>query len=562
MPSGQIHGHYNAGLVGLSVAIAIVAAFAALDQARRASQNTGLKRGAWLAGGGVTMALGIWSMHFVGMLAFEMPMPVQYQGGLVALSLIAAVVGASIALAVVTRPHVSRIGLVIGAAFMGVAVSSMHYLGMESMRMAATIHWNGWLVTLSVLIGFGASFVALWLVVHVSTATTGLRLGYHVLAAIGLGIGIAGLHYTAMQAATFYGTGSMGPGSSFSTSGLITLLGIVGGVVFIALLGVTVLDQRRADLALDLALVAGLARDLGRGSDVRGGVCEAARRLTGADHVVILETDDTQALRISASCGLEGDQARGSAASAEEHEILKNGQRRFIAGLGAGNETAAAGGGAAGSTLYEPLLLDGVPMALLAVRWNRRVRSLPERTKTLLSMLAADAAVVMDRHNLIHKLEHLARRDDLTGVANRRLLSEELDRGLALAARSLKPVSVIMLDLDNFKPYNDTKGHQAGDRLLMSVSAAWSALVRSTDTIARYGGDEFAVVLPDCPAERATQTAELLRTAVPSDVSCSAGVATWDFSESPEHLLDRADQALYQAKEAGRHQTRAAGAEL
>jgi diguanylate cyclase len=153
------------------------------------------------------------------------------------------------------------------------------------------------------------------------------------------------------------------------------------------------------------------------------------------------------------------------------------------------------------------------------------------------------------------RLELLARYDELTGVVNRRVLFEELDRALAMAARQRRPVSVIILDFDHFKELNDSKGHKAGDALLSSSATAWVGVVRATDTVARYGGDEFVVVLPDCGPELALSTADRLRAAVPPEVGCSAGLATWDLEETPGHLVDRADQALYQAKQAGRART-------
>jgi diguanylate cyclase len=553
--TGEIHGHYNVGLVALSVAIAVVAAYASLDQARRASQTDGWKRLLWLASGGLTMGVGIWSMHFVGMLSFVMPVAVTYQPTLVALSLVAAVGGASISLGVVTRPQVARGGLLFGGAFMGVAVASMHYLGMDSMRMAAVIHWNVLLVVLSVLIGFASSVFALWLVVRISAEARGLSFGYHLLAAVLLGLGVSGLHYVGMAASTFYAVDRAMTASSFSTTSLITVLGCGGGLAFLALLGVLVVDQRRAELAIDLALVAGLSRELGRGSDVRTGACDAARRLMAADHVALLELDDG-VLRVSASCGENLETASLMADSDHALSILRSAQRTFVSGSPDGEPgNGPRRSETSGSALYEPLILDGRPTGLLAVYWNRRVRRLSERTATLLGMLAVDAAVAMDRHDLMDRLEHLARRDDLTDLANRRVLSEELERTLAAALRSRRPVSAIMLDFDHFKRYNDSRGHQAGDLLLVSAAAAWRKLVRVTDTLARYGGDEFAVVLPDCTQERAVAMADRLRKAVPADASCSAGVATWDFMEPPDGLLDRADQALYRAKQGGRRQT-------
>jgi diguanylate cyclase (GGDEF)-like protein len=550
----EIHGHFDPGLVGLSVAIAVVAAYAALDFARRGGQTDAWRRRAWLAGGGVTMGSGIWAMHFVGMLSFKMPMPVSYQPTLVALSLLLAVAGASISLAVVTRAHVSRNALLIAAAFMGFAVAAMHYLGMDSMRMAATIHWKVPLVALSVLIAFGASLFALSLVARINAGARRLRFGQSLLAALLLGVGVSGLHYTAMTASTFYAAHGAMSTTGLSTSSLTTVLAVAGAVVLVVLLGVASVDQRRAELAIDLALVAGISRDLGNGIDIRERVCEAVQRLTAADHVALLEPDERDAVRTTASFG-EGP-AKAAHAVADrvyERAIIRSGKRTFLPAAPPGPKaTAAAKAIDATATLYEPLILDGRAVGLLAARWARRVRSLPDRTATLLAMLAADAAVAMDRDDLMKRLELLARYDELTGLANRRVLFDELERAVATAARSRVPVSVIVLDFDNFKEINDTSGHQAGDALLSSSATAWTEVVRATDTLARYGGDEFVVVLPDCSRELAVSTADRLRAAVPSGASCSAGVATWDFEETPGHLIDRADRALYEAKDARR----------
>ncbi len=550
----ELHGHFDVALVVLSVAIAIVASYASLDQARRASQAHGGTRLLWLAGGGLTMGFGIWSMHFVAMLSFKMAMPVSYQPGLVALSLVAAVAGASIALAVVTRERPSRSGLLTGSAYMGFAVAAMHYLGMDSMQMAASISWNGWLVALSVGVGLAASLLALLLVVRITAQRGPLRPEYHVAAAILLGFGVAGLHYIGMAAATFYSSAASAPGG-FTTSSLVTTLGIAGGVAFLALLCVVVVDQRRADLAVDLALVAGLVRQLAHGEAVREELCVTAQRLTGADHVGLYEPDAEGRLRLAASCGSAEPVPEPAGAPERERQVLRDGERLFVPGERRGTRRQRDPEALCGSAHYEPLTLDGRTLALLKLCWQRRVRALPQRTTALLGMLASDAVVLLDRHDLLARLEYLAHRDELTGLANRRVLGEELERAITAAAGSLRPVSVIMIDFDHFKRCNDTLGHQAGDRLLMGAAAAWSAMLRGSDTVARLGGDEFAVVLPECPHERAIEVAEQLRTGVPAGASCSAGVATWDFSETPGHLLHRADQALYAAKAAGRERT-------
>jgi diguanylate cyclase (GGDEF)-like protein len=158
---------------------------------------------------------------------------------------------------------------------------------------------------------------------------------------------------------------------------------------------------------------------------------------------------------------------------------------------------------------------------------------------------------------LYREVERLARTDGLTGVANRRAWDDELPRELARAARSGQQLCVALLDLDHFKAYNDRHGHQAGDRLLKAAAAAWQGRLRKTDLLARYGGDEFAVLLPDCGLPNAMEIAERLRTAQP-EITCSLGVAAWDGREDVSELVARADRALYAAKAAGRDRARAA----
>jgi diguanylate cyclase (GGDEF)-like protein len=111
---------------------------------------------------------------------------------------------------------------------------------------------------------------------------------------------------------------------------------------------------------------------------------------------------------------------------------------------------------------------------------------------------------------------------------------------------------VAMIDLDNFKSYNDRHGHQAGDLVLKEAASAWRAQVRSTDLLVRYGGEEFALLLPACGLEDAVRIIERLRTVTPQ-VTCSIGVSAWDFNETPAELIERADQALYVAKAEGRN---------
>jgi diguanylate cyclase (GGDEF)-like protein len=166
--------------------------------------------------------------------------------------------------------------------------------------------------------------------------------------------------------------------------------------------------------------------------------------------------------------------------------------------------------------------------------------------------------VLDHRYALMRRLETAALTDQLTGLPNRRAWEETLDRELARAARDGHPVCVAVLDLDELKRYNDQRGHLAGDLLLTHAAEAWRAQLRGGDVLARYGGDEFAALIPGHPLETALAVIERLRRATPDGCGCSAGVAVWDGTESAIELFGRADAALYVAKGSGRNRIAAA----
>src|SRR5580692_11797011 len=128
-------GTYDYSFVALSVVIAVLASYAALDVAGRVTSAKGGVRTLWLSGGAVAMGIGIWSMHYVGMLAFRLPVPVQYDWPTVLLSLLAAILASGIALFVVSRKTMTLPWALAGSIFMGAGIASMHYIGMEAMRL-------------------------------------------------------------------------------------------------------------------------------------------------------------------------------------------------------------------------------------------------------------------------------------------------------------------------------------------------------------------------------------------------------------------------------------------
>jgi diguanylate cyclase (GGDEF)-like protein len=164
------------------------------------------------------------------------------------------------------------------------------------------------------------------------------------------------------------------------------------------------------------------------------------------------------------------------------------------------------------------------------------------------------------------ELENLARHDPLTGLMNRRAFDERIDMALASANRSGAPLSLLMVDIDHFKRVNDQHGHEAGDDVLKSLAVLLQARVRETDTVARMGGEEFAVLLPDTDAGGALRVAEALvqqaastRMPLVGQVTVSIGVATGLYAtDARTSLMRLADKALYAAKHAGRNQVQQA----
>jgi diguanylate cyclase (GGDEF)-like protein len=158
------------------------------------------------------------------------------------------------------------------------------------------------------------------------------------------------------------------------------------------------------------------------------------------------------------------------------------------------------------------------------------------------------------------RLAELAATDELTGVKNRRRFREDLDLLFAHAARHRSPLSLLLLDIDHFKQYNDAFGHPAGDRVLRQVGATLRSNVRAHDVVARYGGEEFVVLMPATDLDASVEVAERLRRAIAGSdwphrpVTASFGAATSDpDTTDAATLVDQADRALYLSKQAGRN---------
>jgi PAS domain S-box-containing protein len=277
MPSEiALIGSFDFRLVALSVLIAMVASYAALDLGGRVTASHGRLRFVWLLGGSAAMGVGIWSMHYIGMLAYSLPVEVFYFWPAVLLSLLAAILASAIALFVVSREEMGPWHIGVGGLLMGIGIASMHYVGMEAMRLPAMCRYSGPLVALSVALAIVISVVALWLTFHLRTETGSM--GWRKLASAALmGAAIPVMHYTGMAAVTFV---PMRMTVNLEHSVEISSLGIVGiGTVTFMVLVLAILtsfvDRRLSAQALELQLSEQRYRQLAESVQVilwRGGV--------------------------------------------------------------------------------------------------------------------------------------------------------------------------------------------------------------------------------------------------------------------------------------------------
>jgi diguanylate cyclase (GGDEF)-like protein len=445
---------YDTWLVILSIVVAIVASYVALDLASRVVASRG-SRGAryWLAGGAVSMGTGIWSMHFIGMLALHLPIPMAYNIRLTLLSLLIAAIVSGFALHMVSHDTLSLRRLLRGGLLMGLGIATMHYTGMAAMEMKPGLRYNPLLFSLSVLIAIGASVAALWIAFQLRAETILSAFWRKAGSALVMGAAIAGMHYTGMAAAIF------APDSICTVSppdiNNLWLGGTIGGFAFMFLATTLLISVFDAHLA--------------------------NRSARHTERLRQMNTDlERQATELS------------QANTRLQQEV------------------------------------------------EERIRS-------------------------EQRIEYLAYHDSLTDLPNRTLFSRHLNHAISQALRYRKSLAVLFIDVDRFKNINDTLGHAVGDLLLQEVARRLQRCLRSSDIVARMGGDEFVVLLEELEdgQERAESVARKILAAVASPFAASGQefrvTASIGISLYPQHGIDEqslmktADVAMYAAKEDGKN---------
>jgi diguanylate cyclase (GGDEF)-like protein/PAS domain S-box-containing protein len=336
-----------------------------------------------------------------------------------------------------------------------------------------------------------------------------------------------------------------------------------GGQAYVIALIEDVTERKQADQ--DLPAIANVLRRILSGEDAREAIVQAAVDIAGASSSYLLERDGAEQLLVTASAGLNlrGVQVPLGEPSATAHTYL-SGEPMFMADPAesplVSPELLELSGGR--SVMWQPIFRHEEVLGVLCVCWAERVSDLSTRAARAVALLTDETAVALAHHEALQRLAAQATTDGLTGLPNRRAWEERLSRDIASARRLQRPVTLALLDMDRFKHYNDTHGHAAGDDLLREFAAHASVLLREGDTLARWGGEEFAVLLPDCPSASFVESIlDRVRAAVPAGQTCSVGYASWDGLESAEQLVMRADRALYRAKTMGRDRSASAEAE-
>jgi PAS domain S-box-containing protein len=255
VPSEALAGAYDYRLVALSVLISTLASYAALDLGGRVTASRGSVRSIWLIGGAAAMGMGIWSMHYIGMLAYSLPVTIFYHWPTVLLSLLAAILASAVALFVVSRNEMGPLRIGVGGLLMGTGIATMHYVGMHAMRLPAVCSYSLGLVALSVVLAIVISLVALWLTFHLRADTNSMSWRKLTSAAL-MGAAIPVMHYTGMAAASFRSTAAavdLTHSVEISSIGVVGIGGVTLMVLFLAIV-TSLVDRRFSAQSLELHL--------------------------------------------------------------------------------------------------------------------------------------------------------------------------------------------------------------------------------------------------------------------------------------------------------------------
>jgi diguanylate cyclase (GGDEF)-like protein/PAS domain S-box-containing protein len=319
-------------------------------------------------------------------------------------------------------------------------------------------------------------------------------------------------------------------------------------------------EQAIADSEANLSALAEVTRRIQRGEDARALIVDAACELAGATHASLAELDASGNLVVTASTNDALVSARiPLSATSAAVTVVQSGEALFIADP---DQNPLVKPGmlrltAARSVHLLPVQSRERITGVLVVGWDHRVEGIRPAPGRALKLLADETGIALEQDALMAELKRRAVTDTLTGLPNRRGWEDSMRRLLEDARRRGTPLTIAIADVDHFKAYNDTHGHLAGDNLLRAFATNTRRGLRGGDVVARWGGEEFTIALPDCSLTEARLVLARVHAAMPDGQTCSIGFATWDTAEMVAELMSRADEALYAAKSGGRNRSTA-----
>lgn len=504
---GDTHSWPMVAAAAIICLIGSVTTVLLLSQAQQV--GNGRFRGLILAAAALSSGIGIWSTHFIAMLAYEARMPIAYNASLTTFSAVVVVVGCWVAFVIAFR-RTTVASCAAGGIVLAAAVTVMHLVGMAALEIQASLHYDHGRLFVAMALALVLDIVAFTLFRQPPGWRRNLAItGF-------LALSVCCLHFTAMTAAVFL------PDPGIAMNGLVlqphllaTLVSVVSIVLILGAFATVYIDRRFTDL--------------------RGFVKASMEGLLIVCDGVVINANE----RIRELTGRGEEETRGK--SLDKLLAMELPALAAMAGGGRSCETELIGNG------YR------TPVEVFA-------RDIEYHGKQCQVLVIRD---LTERKATQCRIEHLAHHDALTDLPNRLLFDTRIHQALQAAASAHAEVALLFLDLDRFKSVNDIFGHAEGDRVLRRVTAMLRDSTGPNDTVARLGGDEFAIIQPDQVqpaaarqlAERilATFAAEMDTGRDPTAVGVSIGIAIYPGDgNGPDQLRNNADMALYRVKHTAR----------
>ncbi|MFX3636251.1 MAG: EAL domain-containing protein [Candidatus Pristimantibacillus sp.] len=538
----HLHGSYNMSIVLLSYIIAVTASYAALDLAGRVSAVRDQRsRMLWLVGGAVFMGFGIWSMHFVGMLAYELSVPVSYDFMWVVISILVAILASLVALHIVGSKKLGIKRLLVGGALMAIGIASMHYIGMTAM--SVSIYYDPLLFAVSIAIALIASVAALWLSFYFRNDHSWRGVFNKLGSGLVMGAAIAGMHYTGMAAARFRPGNNVDlvPGLEINQEPLAYVVALGTFIILAFVLFGVFFDKRLASKDEEIVEHENWYKSLYENHmdgiitvDIHNKIIDinpAAYRILGIHMSDYINKPASTLLELHVEHYREH-------AKQIFHSSLQDGVLKMTESVVVHPEGYEINL----NSLSIPVIIDGDVQGTYLI-----FRDITEEKRSK------------------DKIQYMAYHDELTGLPNRRLLKQMLEDMIHQEILEKSSFALFFMDIDRFKIINDSIGHAYGDQFLQIVT---ERLYQATEglkvTIARMGGDEFTLIIHGDPiedaaaqiAQRLIESIQIPYRLLDNDfyVSASVGIAVYpEHGTNAEQLIKNADAAMYEVKRNGKN---------